>query len=214
MRAFFVVVFFFLNFFQVQSQITFQANWGEEKLILGKYYPFNEHDSLRIDELKMYVSNFHFYGNTHSLQLNEPHLIDFTDSATTTLFQGKEVSGFQKLDFLVGLDSLVNSTDNFSGELDPVNGMYWAWNSGYIAFKITGNSNVITENKSQFEFHLGGFRYPNNASQEVHLANSPVITIDLKDFLTNNLDLKTENHVLLPSKKAVLLMQKIASGIH
>ena len=203
-----------LNDVRIQSQIRFQANWDHEKLVFGKYYPISEKDSLRIDELKFYVSNFHFYGNTKSLELKEPQLIDLSENGTSTLFQGKDLTGFQKMNFLLGLDSIVNTTDDFSGSLDPVNGMYWAWNSGYIAFKLTGSSNVITENKSQFEFHLGGYRQTKFASQTISLANHDLIIIDLKELLTKQIDLKAENHVLLPGKRAVLLMQKIATCMH
>jgi len=214
MKSFFVTLFFALCCISVTAQITFQANWGDEKLVFGKYYYFNEKDSLRIDELKFYVSNFHFYGNSKSLELKAPQLINLSENGTTTLFQGQDLTAFQQMDFLLGLDSVSNTSDDFSGALDPVFGMYWAWNSGYIAFKLIGQSNVITENKSQFEFHLGGFRNPFYASQTINLANHSIIFIDLKEILTLQLALKTENHVLLPSKKAVFLMQKIATCIH
>ncbi|MFM7218204.1 MAG: MbnP family protein, partial [Bacteroidota bacterium] len=45
------------------------------------------------------------------------------------------------------------------GDLDPTNGMYWTWQSGYINYKLEGFLSIEGKEQS-FEFHLGGFRSP------------------------------------------------------
>ncbi len=73
---------------------------------------------------------------------------------------------YNQLTFIVGVDSLRN-TMNISrrtGVLDPAssmdNGMYWSWNSGYIFFKIEGESPAAPADPTgnhKFRYHIGGF---------------------------------------------------------
>jgi hypothetical protein len=79
---------------------------------------------------------------------------------------------YSQLTFILGVDSLRSTMpiDKRTGVLDPAasghdtGGMYWGWNSGYIFFRMEGNSNVISDDqqgdptgKKQFKFHIGGF---------------------------------------------------------
>ena len=56
-----------------------------------------------------------------------------------------------------------------SGALDPVNGMFWAWNTGYIFLKLEGNSSYSKSPAGIFEFHIGGYKQPSNAIRKVDL---------------------------------------------
>ena len=38
----------------------------------------------------------------------------------------------KSIKFLVGTDSTLNTAGILEADLDPVKGMYWAWNTGYI----------------------------------------------------------------------------------
>lgn len=70
---------------------------------------------------------------------------------------------YNQLKFLVGVDSTRNVSGVQSGDLDPAAGMFWTWNSGYIYIKIEGNSPASPEPNGKFEYHIGGFRYPDSA---------------------------------------------------
>jgi len=41
--------------------------------------------------------------------------------------------------------------------------MFWTWNSGYIFFKLEGNSPVSTQPNGKIEYHIGGFQSPTSA---------------------------------------------------
>ena len=49
------------------------------------------------------------------------------------------------------------------GDLDPVHGMYWTWQSGYIQFKLEG---LLRDSAGErkLELHLGGFEGENKTS--------------------------------------------------
>lgn len=100
-------------------------------------------------------------------------LIKGADRATRFAKVKVPEGDYSQITFVLGVDSLRStmSVDKRTGVLDPAaggghggGGMYWGWNSGYIFFKLEGNSEVITDNqqgdptgKKQFKYHIGGF---------------------------------------------------------
>ncbi len=67
------------------------------------------------------------------------------------------------VEFMVGVDSLrsVSPIEKRKGALDPAGtmdeGMYWAWNSGYIFMKLEGTSSKSTAVANKFYYHIGLF---------------------------------------------------------
>jgi hypothetical protein len=115
---------------------------------------------------------------------------------------------FNKIHFSIGIDSVTNSSGVFGGDLDPTNGMYWTWQSGYINFKLEGKSLLSSARKNKFEYHIGGYLYPNNTLQEVELEvnnnDKIIINIDISKFIVE-LDISTINKVMSPGESAVIL---------
>lgn len=60
----------------------------------------------------------------------------------------------------LGVDSTTNAAGVHCCALDPANGMYWSWQSGYIQFKLEGKE----KNGQQLNLHLGGFSNANMSS--------------------------------------------------
>ncbi len=92
-----------------------------------------------VDLLKYYISNLLFLkDNNDVFAAPNYELIDEGQSGphifAVTLPQGRYV----KLRFFMGVDSLRNVSGAQSGALDPVNGMFWDWNTGYVYFKHEG----------------------------------------------------------------------------
>lgn len=79
-------------------------------------------DSIRLDQFKFYVGNQH----------GDYQLVDASDTNTLTLF-------FKDTLLYIGMDSLSNTLGKLEGPFDPLLGMYWAWNTGYIQLKVVGN---------------------------------------------------------------------------
>ena len=113
----------------------------------------------------------------------------------------------KSLKFNIGVDSLANVSGALKGDLDPVNGMYWAWQSGYINMKLEGRSSSCKTRKNEFQFHIGGYMKPNYAMRKVILepkkSNFTVeINVDVAE-LFSKLELSKINSVMVPGTKAM-----------
>ena len=124
---------------------------------------------------------------------------------------------FDSVSFTLGVDSITSVSGAFGGDLDPTNGMYWTWNSGYVNFKMEGKSAVCNTHKSAFTFHLGGYMAPYRSAQVVglHVAptNEAIIRLDLSKFLAE-IDLNKEHTIMSPSMRAVEISAVIARSFY
>ena len=96
------------------------------------------------------------------------------------------------------------------GVLDPIRGMYWTWQAGYIHWKIEGQ--FLSGAKSQFEYHIGGYRKPYGTAQLVHIPFAPEneeLSVDLAPFLSRVLEKTFRHGSLSPGP----LAHELASGI-
>jgi hypothetical protein len=151
--------------------IQFRAYVHGEPLLMNKKYqnPFGE--TFEISRFRFYAgriapvySDTGFKTNISSAY----HLIDFSDSSSTRFelaVAGGICNGIQ---FLVGVDSIDQVLGAQSG-LDPVKGMFWTWNSGYLSFKIEGYSPLSTQPAHLIAYHIGGYRYAYNTVWNVKL---------------------------------------------
>ena len=95
------------------------------------------------------------------------HLIDLSDPSTFTFdLEVAPESKVTRISFGIGVDSLANAKGLMSGDLDPMNGMYWAWSSGFINFKMEGELQKDASIK-EFSYHIGGFLKPNETYKSV-----------------------------------------------
>jgi hypothetical protein len=106
---------------------------------------------------KNYFSNAHYLVNEDEADSHRIVLNDVPEGAYTSIA------------FTVGVDSLHNCSGLQQGALDPVNGMFWAWNTGYVFLKLEGTSPASTAPGNIFEFHIGGYRLPHNCIREINL---------------------------------------------
>lgn len=124
-----------------------------------------------LSTLRYYVCNVALHRSDGSMYIqNTPHLIDHDDDATTTLqLRGVPAGAYSSVSFIVGVDSIDNVSGPREGALDPLNGMYWTWATGYIFFKLEGASPASTQPKNIIEFHLGGYDAPYKNMQRIVL---------------------------------------------
>jgi hypothetical protein len=188
------------------------------QLDLVKYKLPNTNDSIIFNSLKFYISAIYLLQNDKIIykEKNSFHLVDVTNNTglNIQLFVPKNIQ-YNAIQFNLGIDSTTNAKGIFGKDLDPTKGMYWAWHSGFINFKLEGKSNVCNNRNNTFQFHLGGFQYPFNSLQKLILpivvSNYINIEFDVYHFL-NQIDLSKKNEIMTPSKTTNELMQFAAKS--
>ncbi len=190
--------------------IKFNSVFGKSKLESNKkYFGSAANDSISVELFKFYISKISFLkdGKIVYEQNESFHLVDIDNKTQIPVYLNSNVD-FNEVEFCIGIDSLTNVSGAMGGDLDPVNGMYWAWQSGYINFKLEGKSKKCTTRNNLFQFHVGGYLPPNGTLQTISLSvmnkSSIEIIVDIEKFL-NQIDLTAMNTIMSPGEKAVKL---------
>jgi hypothetical protein len=203
-------------------EIDIRATFNGNTLIPGNKAYVNAHgDTFYIDAFRFYISNISFIGN-RNVTVTNVHLFEVADTNSYSfLLKNIPPDVYNSIQFVVGVDSIANTSGANEGDLDPTKGMYWAWNSGYIMAKLEGHSRVCKTLHNAFEFHIGGYLPPNNAARIVTLKipdyfqmgrpSLPTITLnaDLSAWF-RDIDLAKVNSILTPGKEAMIMADNYA----
>ncbi len=151
--------------------VVFQHWIGNTPLELGKPVTNVLGNEIIVERFRYYVSGFSVIttGN-RTIQLPEAYfLVDEEDSSSRTIglvIPDIPVTGIQ---FLLGVDSIKNVSGVQTGVLDPLQGMFWTWNTGYIMAKLEGVSPEAATAGHRFTYHIGGFREGMNTAKKITL---------------------------------------------
>jgi hypothetical protein len=171
-------------------------------------------DSIKISKCLIYLSNFKFYNQ--SLLVFEDkakaHLIDLIDPSPLQFIMPKNLQ-YNWVEFNIGIDSSTSVAGVLTGDLDPRKGMYWAWQSGYINFKLEGILN--TKVQQPFQYHIGGYAGKLNAIQtntfEVYPNNKYTLSFNFMPMLQYCLAQK-QYEIMSPQLKAVQLAKLLSEN--
>lgn len=94
---------------------------------------------------------------------------------------------YTSIRFILGVDSLHNCSGAQSGALDPINAMFWTWNTGYIFLKLEGKSTFSSAIGNTLEYHIGGYKMPNNSIRTITLPFENPIVIEKKRMTEINI---------------------------
>ncbi len=161
----------------VPVTVHFQHLIQGEKITRGTAYQLTSGDSISIKKLKYYVSNISFAtSKADKVSSKEIYLVDAfaSDSLTLYLPEGQ----YRSLSFLLGVDSIFHIGGVQDGALDPLNDMYWAWNSGYVNFKLEGYSPQAKTDLNRVEYHIGGFAAAQKTMRNISLAYEHPVKIN------------------------------------
>jgi hypothetical protein len=212
MKQLFTFFLFMAFFHQAHTQLNVSVRWGSEQITLEKYYLLGK-DSLIFHELKLYLSDFQFEKETRKQVLVGPRFIDLEDSNSLHLFPDFPVDEYQSLRFHFGLDSSYHVSESVDGALNPMNGMYWAWNSGYIQFKCTGTSSSFSSTDNTFEYHLGGYRQPFETLESIQIPiKGNTLILDIKPFFEQTVDFTLVQRVMIPGKLAQSFCREVSKS--
>lgn len=202
---------------------------GTQDLELGSGNYVNAHaDSFTVTLFNYYISNVKLKKSdgTYFTETNSYHLIKETDAASL-MFKLSEVpeGEYTEVQFMLGVDSTRNVSGAQTGALDPANGMFWSWNSGYIMAKVEGTSPQSTQTAQDLVFHVGGFSGANSVLKTIKLPLStrakvtatidPVITLkaDVAAWFAapNVIDFAVLNAIHMPGVDAKMVADNYAN---
>lgn len=185
------------NFSQKELNISFSFDNREFVLV---------NDTVKIEQLKYYLSNIELWHKGKSVwkEQDSHHLIDHELKNKTILsLRIPDDLIFDEISYNIGIDSVTHMRGAMGGDLDPSQGMYWTWQSGYINFKLEGKTN-----DRDLTYHIGGFMHPNNSLRSVRLSipkeDEINIVVDPQKLL-QKLNINELDHVMSPGEKAMYL---------
>lgn len=168
----------------LQLNSTSYTNAFNERFTVGTFRYYVSHIALRNTATESY-----------SVADDQYFLINEADPASKEFTVAFPPGKYNKVRFLLGVDSSRNVSGAQTGALDVINGMFWDWNSGYVMAKLEGSSDAATTPNKQFSYHIGGFRTGESALRTIAL-EMPVgieITVDSQanGHISINADINT-----------------------
>jgi hypothetical protein len=153
--------------------VVFENVVGDQPLVLNTGIYTNEAgNSFTVKIYKYYISNIKLWrdDSTYFAESGGYYLVNeaLTSSKAFTI-HGVPSGTYTGISFLLGVDSARNVSGAQTGALDPLNAMYWDWNTGYIMAKLEGSSPQSGALGKEIIFHLGGFSGKNNVLREISL---------------------------------------------
>jgi len=173
---------------------------GSQQIVMHKATPF-VNESVVLSTFKIYVTSIHTI-NTHVTLLDLEKGGGFVISDSTESLQ-------------FGIDSSQTVHTTFSDALDPLHGMFWTWNTGYIHCKIEGYFIRDNNQRRTFQLHLGGYSIPYATIYrlKIPIGNQHLnISMDIKPCLEQLIQENTYE-IMLPGKKAKELSDLLYSSM-
>jgi len=137
-------------------------------------------DTFNITLFRYYLSNFSLTAaDGRKIALPPAYFLVSEDSAASKkmLLPPCPEGEYTQLSFMIGVDSVLNFSGPQNGALDPLYGMFWTWNSGYIMAKLEGTSPSSHLPNHMLQFHIGGYRAPHVTQRMITLTlPSPLLT--------------------------------------
>ena len=148
-----------INGIPLQQGMEQSNSWGED---------------FKVDVFRIYLGDFALLDegiDPVSERRESYHLLDAFDSASLSIKMNGNGIPFRRLRFQIGIDSIRNVSGAQTDALDPLLGMFWTWQTGYIHAKLEGSSPSSTRTDKRFTYHIGGFRSGQDTKR--------VVTLDL-----------------------------------
>lgn len=180
-------------------------------------------EEYQVSKFKYYVSHIGFTGKSSWQDDNSYYLVNAANEENSI-----EISlppgNYPAMHFLLGVDSIRNCSGAQDGALDPMNDMFWTWNTGYVMLKLEGNSPASTADLNRLEYHIGGYKGNNNVATPVSVdlltkggltvkpgkTTEIIIETNLDAFWHADRDVKIAEHAVCMTTG--LLAKKIAAN--
>ncbi len=158
-------------------KVKFDNRVGSAVLVLNTTNYTNNNDTFKVSKFNYYVSNIKLTATDNSVYTESEsyHIVKADDVASLTFdLKNIPVKNYKSITFMIGVDSTRNVSGAQSGALDPAQGHFWTWSSGYIMAKLEGTSPQSSDLNKKIMYHIGGFKGVNSVLKTVTL----LFTID------------------------------------
>lgn len=125
-----------------------------------------------VQKFMYYIHSISFQtidGRWRTVSPKEHFLVDFRNASSQLQEFPLQAGQYKQLRFIIGVDSSRNFSGAQTGPLDPLNGMFWAWSSGYVFAKLEGLSPDSRGPRQEFTYHIGGYKPPYVAFRTITL---------------------------------------------
>lgn len=160
---------------------------NKEMVLRDSVYKNAFGEEYSIKKLKYYISHFSVPGSKSRINGDPYHLVNAANDVQQPLALTLNKGSYTRLEFLLGVDSAANCSGAQAGALDPMNDMFWTWSSGYVVFKLEGESPSSNADLGRIEHHIGGYKGENNVSVTVSLSTEGTFPIIIKPGETTDL---------------------------
>lgn len=152
-------------------RIHFHHTAGSKEIVLGEPLQIISGDTVTIERFRYYVSNFSVRDDKNNLYKLpvDYFLIDEETPGSKIISLTVPDIAISEINFMIGVDSIRNVSGIQTGALDPMKGMFWTWNSGYVMAKLEGTAEIVNSPGNRFTFHVGGFRTGMNVVKSISL---------------------------------------------
>jgi hypothetical protein len=161
----------------------------------------------QVRALMFYISRVRLShsADTKTGYLEDYHLIDYSDPASHKVSVRAPKGMYDTIHFMLGVDYLHNTSGAQTGALDPLHGMFWTWNSGYIFAKFEGLAALPSSSDFSFAHHVGGFRPNEDAQRSVRLSMPSNRIIEISEQHTPHVEITVEVSRWFDGKHALSL---------
>jgi hypothetical protein len=135
-------------------------------------------ETFKVELFKYYVSNVKLIkddGTKYEVP-NSYFLIDANDTNSLKVNMADIPGGkYTGIEYVIGVDSTRNVSGSQTGALDPANGMFWSWSTGYIFMKLEGQSSAAANNS--YTYHIGGYKWPHSGLRTATIDFTPSVLV-------------------------------------
>ena len=206
MVLFTIIPFFFFSQSKKAASLTIDLHHEVNKMALvldDSTYINSLNQSFTISKFNYYISQVNLVkSDNEKILIKDYHFVSEEEKSTKMIKADEIPEGeYTSIEFILGVDSSANCSGVQSGDLDPIYGMFWTWNTGYIFLKLEGNSSASSATGNTLEYHIGGYMAPTNSIRKIRLDFDSTLIFDKKT--KKHLDLKVKIDELLSHPNSI-----------
>ena len=140
-------------------------------MVLDSTFTNSFNEPFSVFQFKYYISNISVTDAAgNDIKVPDSYFLIDEQNADSKIFTVQTIAqNVSAVNFYIGVDSLRNVSGVQTGALDPMNGMFWTWSTGYIMAKFEGTSPVSKAPMNRISFHIGGFKAGQKVAKKISL---------------------------------------------